>query len=220
LVTDIDTMKVDGLTLALIAHGSWPEILPRADFILTHATFKGAKVKGFELDGIDLLMGAVPIISGDVHVPQTVGRVTYVGAPTLIDFGDDYEPRILTLSWNGPRSHKVTTPTKRLIVWDESGAAPTAGFRARDIVKVKVLLTQDRTPGDVAALRDKIRQWAETNKLVLHAIHFDLPKAAKVRAAKPGVKRDDADMVKAYGRAQNFSDATIAVGLVIVGGGQ
>lgn len=49
-----------------------------------------------------------PIISGDIHTPQRVGRVLYVGAPYPINFGDHWAPRMLThdvltnKSWNIP----------------------------------------------------------------------------------------------------------------------
>lgn len=35
----------------------------------------------------------VPIIAGDVHVPQEVGPVTYLGAPHPVCFGDNWLPR-------------------------------------------------------------------------------------------------------------------------------
>jgi hypothetical protein len=63
--------------------------------ILTHNTFAGAVgANGVELGGIPLdALPNVPIISGDIHSPQRNGRLTYVGAPYTVDFGDEYEPR-------------------------------------------------------------------------------------------------------------------------------
>jgi len=37
----------------------------------------------------------VPIIAGDVHVPQQVGPVTYLGAPHPVCFGDSWLPRFM-----------------------------------------------------------------------------------------------------------------------------
>jgi len=37
----------------------------------------------------------VPIIAGDVHVPQEVGPVTYLGAPHPVRFGDTWLPRFM-----------------------------------------------------------------------------------------------------------------------------
>lgn len=38
-----------------------------------------------------------PVVSGDIHVPQTIGNVTYTGSPYPVKFGDYFSPRILRL---------------------------------------------------------------------------------------------------------------------------
>jgi len=38
------------------------------------------------------------VISGDIHCPQTIGRVSYVGTPYSIRFNDDYRGRALTIT--------------------------------------------------------------------------------------------------------------------------
>lgn len=37
----------------------------------------------------------VPLLAGDVHVPQQVGPLTYCGAPYPVAFGDSWQPRLL-----------------------------------------------------------------------------------------------------------------------------
>ena len=71
------------------------------DFIFMHQTFNGAESEsGVQLNGVDtsILSGIkAKIISGDVHVPQKLGRVTYVGSPYRVHFGDKFKPRVLLL---------------------------------------------------------------------------------------------------------------------------
>lgn len=69
------------------------------NFILMHNTVTGAVAEsGQPLNGVHrawfhAVQGKV--LSGDVHVPQTVGNVEYVGAPYHVHFGDLFEPRIV-----------------------------------------------------------------------------------------------------------------------------
>lgn len=83
-----------------------------------HATITGSKSEsGYTLqgDGADWLskLGHLEILSGDVHVPQKIGNVEYVGAPYPIRFGDHFKGRILHLDgkkreeWNYPTIKKA-----------------------------------------------------------------------------------------------------------------
>jgi UDP-2,3-diacylglucosamine pyrophosphatase LpxH len=61
--------------------GSW-------DLICCHETFTGCTASnGQQLDGIPLsqvsskVTGGTQVISGDIHVPQTIGNVIYTGSP-------------------------------------------------------------------------------------------------------------------------------------------
>ena len=80
-----------------------PEVR-EADIVFAHRTFEGAVASsGTEMDGYrrpeTITKGTPfpPIISGDIHVPQELGRVTYVGSPHPVAFGDHFEPRLLSL---------------------------------------------------------------------------------------------------------------------------
>lgn len=45
----------------------------------------------------------VPILSGDVHVPQQAGKVTYIGSPYPVVFGDSWDPRFLLYDHDGKK---------------------------------------------------------------------------------------------------------------------
>lgn len=73
------------------------------DCILMHQTMPGATLEsGFELDGQAMAKVRLPrgprIYSGDVHVPQRIGRVVYVGSPHPVKFGDYYKCRMLRIN--------------------------------------------------------------------------------------------------------------------------
>lgn len=71
------------------------------DYIFAHQTFNGAvSSNGYTLEGVNTSMFKgvnAKIFSGDIHVPQKVGPVTYVGSPYRIKFGDNFNPRVLVV---------------------------------------------------------------------------------------------------------------------------
>jgi DNA repair exonuclease SbcCD nuclease subunit len=97
------------------------------DFVFAHNTFEGAESEhGKRLSGIPLeaLPNGIPVISGDIHTPQTIGQVTYVGSPYRVDFGDTFEPRALLLGRGGRMTTlPVTGTTKRLLIGRLEGNA-------------------------------------------------------------------------------------------------
>ena len=72
----------------------------KADIAFAHRTFSGAIAStGTRMDGYTRPQedDYPPIISGDIHVPQVLGNITYVGSPHPVAFGDHFAPRMLSL---------------------------------------------------------------------------------------------------------------------------
>ena len=83
------------------------------------------------------------VISGDIHNPQTYTderrKLTYVGSPYTVDFGDEWEPRVLILKRGLMRSVHIPGPQKRLIVqdkYDKSGLS--SSLTKGDVFKIVV----------------------------------------------------------------------------------
>lgn len=73
----------------------------KSETIFMHQTVSGAKYSGNivvkENSVASLLPSDCNIYSGDIHIPQTVRNITYVGAPYSVDFGDHYDGRVLII---------------------------------------------------------------------------------------------------------------------------
>lgn len=84
----------------------YKSFIKKADIVFTHITFdKAVPSNGPPLDGvpIDVLSKYGYngyIFSGDIHIPQQLGKVIYVGSPYHIHFGDDnrHDPRIIRIN--------------------------------------------------------------------------------------------------------------------------
>ena len=116
-ITETTGWEVEDKRVLLIPNGAWPQPANTLgwDMIFTHETFSGAKAEhGKTLSGLRLPFEPVPIFSGDVHVPQRQGMVTYIGAPTAIRFGDTYHPRVLIMDLvAGSRTRGAYAPDQR-----------------------------------------------------------------------------------------------------------
>jgi hypothetical protein len=100
--------EIAGRTVRMLPHtrnaeADWSAVdMSSADLILTHVTVhKAVSESGVELEGVPVSLfrtaRRAKIYSGDVHVPQIVGPVEYVGAPYPIKFGDKFTPRVVLL---------------------------------------------------------------------------------------------------------------------------
>jgi hypothetical protein len=89
------------------------------DCVFTHCTFEGA-TGGFgrKLSGVplDMFKKQSLVVSGDIHVPQRLGNVLYAGAPYTINFGNDYQGRVLLLDAGQCTPIDVDIPQKWLLV--------------------------------------------------------------------------------------------------------
>lgn len=126
-----------------------PVEMHAAEIVLLHATVRGALAEnGQAMEGIPpaLLRPAhrAKIYSGDVHVPQKIGPVEYVGAPYPIRFGDSFRGRAIMLEdWRKPESLFPPTIQRRVLTIGAAGATEKdlEGLDKDDQVKVRVQLS-------------------------------------------------------------------------------
>jgi len=97
--------------------------------------------------------------AGDIHRPQRVGGITYVGAPYQVRFGDDYTPRVLLIK-NGkeqnlyfPSPHKWVLP-----IHDADEILDNEDLREGDQVKLVIELT-----------REEVVEWAAHKQRAIEA---------------------------------------------------
>jgi len=217
-----------------LPHSSRPEIdwvtaleaayPPR--WVFAHATFAGAKGEsGRELHGVaqePLHRFRAPIIAGDVHVPQVIGKVQYVGAPYTIDFGDAYRGQVLLvegdrpkdkprqLIYNGPQKMLVDS---ELLLSGNIGAPQYAGW----VVKARVHLRavdRDRFPD----IRRRLVERAGELGLELHSVEPVIAAPDRPPAGTPvprARKRDDERLIAEYAQRRGLPAATLKTGLRI-----
>lgn len=195
----------------------------RYAYIFAHQTFAGSVAdSGYHIErGVptDIFCKGECVLSGDVHTPQRVGPVEYVGAPYTVDFGDDYEPRVLLLSNGSFVSVPCSGPQKRLLeISDVKQLAKDKTCGAGDIVKVRVTI-KGVAPSDWQPIADGVNAWAEKRKLNLHSIQPVIVKPEGKRSVQTGLtnaRTNDADTLDDYGRSRGVDDRTMKTGHFIM----
>jgi hypothetical protein len=192
------------------------------DWVFAHNTFEGADVGGRTMPGIPVEQFGKDrdyVITGDVHVPQRIGPVTYVGSPSLVDFGDDYEPRVLLIEeGKRPISIPVPGPQKRLIEIKilMFGTSVISGiWNKGDIVKVRVNLDA----GDYAQwaeIRQHVKAWGDEEGLILHTIQPIVREGKSTIKRTVRAPRSDEELLQSYVKLRAVDEATAGVGMKLL----
>lgn len=117
-------------------------------WVMMHATFTGSiSESGVEIGDLEipnqLRRKDVKIYSGDVHVPQKLGNVTYVGSPHHVHYGDSFKPRMIYID-NAGKEESINLPYVPRLMYDIKNLrdlqrlAPSKGAQA----KVRLHLTE------------------------------------------------------------------------------
>ncbi len=115
------------------------------EYLFMHQTVSGARSSnGQEMEGEALPpLNAGKVYSGDIHVPQVIRDVEYVGSPYHVHFGDDFIPRAVLLDRNGKASDLHYETIRRITLKVSSlRELRRAKFRAGDQVKLRIELTE------------------------------------------------------------------------------
>lgn len=189
-----------------------------AQHVVAHNTFAGTKSdRGFKLDGIPtgIFPKGVKVWSGDVHTPQEVGPVTYIGAPYTVDFGDDYEPRVILLDNGKPKFIPCPGPQKRLLEVKLGHKLPASfpKFNRGDILKVRAIVNSDQY-ARWSEFVDGVHQWGIKHGFVVHMVQPVHDKAPVKRTVPQAVNRkSDEQIVKDFAKRQSMSSVTLKTGL-------
>ncbi len=148
----------------------WMKNLARYDAVFLHQPVAGAVGEnGSEVPrGIPVgsLSEAKVVWAGDIHTPQTIANVTYVGAPYPIRFGDEYLNRVLW--WEDGQVDQILVPTirKSIIKTDDLADLETYDWHEGDQLKIEFSLSRADFH-EWPAIRAKIEQYCSERGIIL-----------------------------------------------------
>jgi len=195
------------------------------DWAFAHQTFAGAiGDSGIKLGGVPLSFfpKGLRIISGDVHRPQKLGQLTYVGSPFSVDFGDHFDPRVLLIDGSKVFSIPVPGPRKMLVEVESLAELKELDGRADlasgDLLKVRVQLK----PSEKAAWAETsaaVRAWGEKNGYHIHLVQPVMPSKAtgSMITAKGNAVKTDEQLLREYATARALDKDTLKTGVQLLG---
>lgn len=198
---------------------------PRGDirYVFLHATVSGAVAEnGMPLEGSCPAKLAPPgwkgkIYSGDVHVPQVIGDVEYVGSPYHVHYGDGFTPRVIVLDPATGRHHDIEygdAPRLYTLHLDVDSDALPGRIRAGDRVKIVATANRSILPSDwqtyVKTMRTKVEGLGAEFSTAL------LENKAPAEKAAPSIRRSDEAIVRTFAATMKYGDDVTEVGVALV----
>ncbi len=196
------------------------------DYVFMHQTVKGAiasngqKMDG-EFEGSRSGLPVIQIYSGDIHVPQDVGNVRYVGSPYPVHFGDHFDARCLLVdedcsevSLHFPTIQKmsVTLTMDDLADFGRSAASWDPG----DQLKVKVELDA-ASKHQWDRIRKDIISTCKKAKVSLHGLSMVVKKGRRL-VVQPGktLEKTPQDIVTRFVKDEDLGGDILDTGLEIL----
>jgi len=183
--------------------------IARAEYVMLHQTFDGArasngvKMTGMSTSYFSKLRGKKPksnCYSGDIHVPQRVGPITYVGSPYHVHFGDDFTPRILSLdqTTHAAQDHHFGSVKKVSATISTTDDLEKLGLRPNDQLKVKVRMARSEF-ASWAENKAVIVQWCQQHGVLLQGLEV-------VTKERKRLSKDDNNAEPVVTTAQVFDE--------------
>lgn len=200
----------------------WSEInVKKYRWVFTHNTFHGAVTEtGTKLEGIprSVFSKKQTVISGDIHVPQKLRPITYVGAPYTIRFGDVFKPRVMLLDEDGNmKSVPVGGVRKVLVDVGLSGDLPKDTVRHGDILKVRVYIGRDDSYERFAERKEEVikfyrNAYCKVDKVQPVVEGGGSSSSGKVKRVRLNKKRTDEQVLESYSLSRGISDSMYKTG--------
>jgi DNA repair exonuclease SbcCD nuclease subunit len=187
--------------------------------VFMHQTVTGAVVDHgvvLENPSFPLLPRRVKFYSGDIHHPQVVRSVTYVGSPAAIKFGDDYHCRMLLIDEDTfDIVHEIALSPPRKLMVDIGNVADLTKLNTRKGDQVWVRLAVNPSAVEhLGRAESEIAAWAEAHGVAVAGIE------AEVGTVQHRTGLDTAQtpetILRQFAAKEKLTDEVLAVGLALL----
>lgn len=197
------------------------------DSVFIHQTVSGAisesgqRLDGFPLKPLKRLK--CKVFGGDIHKPQTLEPVIYIGPPYHIRFGDNFTPRYLLLDTAKQiyKEFHFTCPRKWMFIIRDVDELDNKDIREGDQVKVKLELTREEVT-DWAVMKADVVKAISDRGAECFGVELKVWKQSEVkprdqRRSNEG-SRDPSEIVRNFSKREKLSSTIRDVGLELLKG--
>ena len=153
----------------------WKDLdLASASVILMHQTGQGARVEGDrELTSNNLpKFPNIQIFSGDVHRPQEVEGITYIGTPHPVRFSETWNNRVIVIeddNFKKPISVWLPSIKRAIVDITSSKELDTLSYKEGDQVRVRYTISGKKL-ADWPEEQEAIRKWAKSREVYIASL--------------------------------------------------
>jgi DNA repair exonuclease SbcCD nuclease subunit len=230
VITAIDLGKANAIFLphTKTPKEDWGTVMPwrTYDIGFMHQTVSGSVASnGEKLDGEisgEVTKERLKFYSGDIHVPQVVGDVEYVGSPYHVHFGDRFKPRCIVLD-ERLGAHDLHFPTLEKFVAQVTSVEDLQrlDIKEGDQLKVVVQIPTSMT-ADWFKIKKDITEYCTKRGVKLYGVELKVAarrrllvneSAAPVKAVNMGLEA----AIKTFASKEKLPQDVVNAGLEIAG---
>jgi hypothetical protein len=153
------------------------------------------------------------VYAGDLHYPQTLAQVEYVGAPHRVRFGDDHDCRFLIIrddTYAKWKEFKIDAPRKTIVQVSSIDDLVELDFKPDDMVRIRFEISPsaiEEWPVD----QEAIKGWCAANKIKLASLEATLPQDGGTIAA-PLFDADPTATLTAFCAKEGLDEGLVEAG--------
>jgi len=187
--------------------------------LLCHQTFEGAIAEsGIRLSGlrpslVESMRLPLGVYAGDVHRPQTQGKVTYVGCPYQVRFGDNFEPRCLWLAEDGKTTDLYFDAPRKwsLTVREADDILSNQELFEGDQVKLTIQLGREEAV-DWKKIRQEVLAACKSLKLDVFGVTVEVASASAHKNKGTGLSRNPCVIFDQFCKVENVASNIRKIG--------
>lgn len=193
------------------------------DYLFLHQTISGAVASNGEaMEGEALPpLNAGRVFSGDIHVPQDIGGLTYVGSPYHVHFGDNFSPRCVLIGKDRKEQDLVFPSIRRMSVKARSlKELSRMDFRPGDQVKLRMDLAEEDKHSWSKIRREAIAILKEA-QISVHGVELSVigtSKRVRVGGSLPQQRKTPQEAVFSYVQHEDLPADVYQTGIDILEG--
>ena len=199
----------------------WKNIPWFGNAVFMHQTGQGATVEGgreLTSNNLPTFPPDVAVFSGDVHRPQTVNGITYVGAPYPIKFSETWDNRIILIKENDFKNF-ISIPVnimKRAII-DISSLDELKNIKLGRDNQIRVRYKLSGTSLTQWPVIEKtIRDFCKTKGINLVSLEASFEGGGLKEETQKINFMSPEELIKMFCKEENLSDKILEVGLDLV----
>lgn len=193
------------------------------DYVFMHQTVNGATTSNGQAMQSSLsskfeIPDYTKIYSGDIHVPQIIGDVEYVGSPYPVHFGDHFKGRVILIGNDrGAKDLYYPTIMRAALAISRPDELLNRGLRAGDQVKVRLLLAPSEKH-EWDRLKREILQIGHKLKIDIHGIDLKVEQGKRRTVLGPRKisHHSPQEVVEQYVRAEDLGGDVLDIGLELM----